>query len=115
MYCSPIGFPIIRGKGAGTAKAYQILKEVSEMKEGIRMTQIPNYRSEYLVLNSAGINIICRIGYFILSNDEKFQHLDEYVDKMATIDWKKAQKYGKGILFKKVQRVLQKLRTQTVH
>jgi DNA sulfur modification protein DndB len=66
-----------------------VLKEISEMKDSIQMTQIPNLRMEYLHLNSAGINIICRIGHFILRDDEIYQQMDDYIDRLSKIDWRK--------------------------
>lgn len=59
------------------------------MTESIQMTKIPALRSEYLILNSAGINIICRIGYLILQEKARLEQMDFYIDGLSKIDWKK--------------------------
>lgn len=76
--------------------AIPILKEISEMKDSIQMTRLPGLRGEYLILNSAGINIICRIGHYILRDDENLKEMDEYINRLAKIDWKKDSKLWFG-------------------
>jgi DNA sulfur modification protein DndB len=73
-----------------------LLKEISEMKDSIQMTRIPNLRAEYLNLNSAGINIICRIGHYILQDEEKYSHLEDYAEALAKIDWSKNAEIWRG-------------------
>jgi len=73
-----------------------ILKTVSEMKDGIHTTRIPDLRSEYLLLNSAGFNIICRIGHDLILADSDNSAIDFYVDELAKIDWRKTAEIWQG-------------------
>jgi DGQHR domain-containing protein len=73
-----------------------ILKQISEMTDSIQMTAIPDLRSQYLILNSAGLNILCRIGHYILRDDEHYKKMDEYIDKLAKIDWQKSGSLWQG-------------------
>jgi DNA sulfur modification protein DndB len=66
-----------------------ILKEISEMNQGMELSRIPIYREQYLILNSAGINIIGRIGHEIIQNPAKYQKLDYYITELSKIDWRK--------------------------
>ena len=66
-----------------------VLKEVSDMKIGMNLSKIPSLREEYLVLNSAGINIIGRIGFEIIQDQNKFPQMDNYIEKLSLIDWRK--------------------------
>jgi len=66
------------------------------MKDSIQMTKIPELRQEYLILNSAGLNILCRIGHYIIQDDERYQFLNDYIERLSTIDWKKNAPIWKG-------------------
>lgn len=46
-------------------------------------------RNTYLILNSAGLNIIGRIIYGIWQKPELADNVDKYIDLLAQIDWKK--------------------------
>lgn len=71
-------------------KKIDVLKTVSTMREGVEMSRIPALRSEYLILNSAGLNIIGRIGNDMISRHYPEAMIDEYIDKLAKIDWRKS-------------------------
>lgn len=73
-----------------------ILSQVSEMKDSIHMTQIPALRAEHLLLNSAGLNIVSRIGFYILQDDERYQSIDRFVDNLSKIDWRKDAEIWSG-------------------
>jgi DNA sulfur modification protein DndB len=73
-----------------------ILKTVAEMKDGIHTTKIPDLRSEYLILNSAGFNIICRIGHDLILLDNDNSAIDYYVDELSKIDWRKTADIWRG-------------------
>jgi DGQHR domain-containing protein len=77
-------------------EAIPILKKVSEMKDGIQTTKIPELRSEYLILNSAGFNIVCRIGHELILLDDDNSAIDKYVEELAKIDWRKAADLWQG-------------------
>jgi len=66
-----------------------VLNQVSNLKDGLEMNQIPILRSEWLVLNSAGLNIIGRIGYEILQDPLLKQKMDIYIDELSKINWRK--------------------------
>jgi DGQHR domain-containing protein len=65
-----------------------ILNEVSKF-EGLDRNRIPNLRNTYLILNSAGLNIIGRIVYGIWQDAELSKEVDKYLDLLAQIDWRK--------------------------
>jgi DNA sulfur modification protein DndB len=69
-------------------ESIKILSDVAEMK-GIQTTQIPVLRSEYLILNSAGLNIICRIGHDLIVSNVDEVTMNEYISRLAQIDWRK--------------------------
>jgi len=73
-----------------------ILNEVAQMTDSINMTRLPELRSEYLLLNSGGINILCRIGYLILREESKRARMGEYIDMLAQINWKKNAEMWSG-------------------
>jgi DNA sulfur modification protein DndB len=73
-----------------------ILKTIAEMHDSIQMTKLPGLRADYLILNSAGINILCRAGHYIVRDDEKYNEMDKYVDRLAKIDWKKSAEIWNG-------------------
>lgn len=73
-----------------------VLKEISEMSNGLGLSKIPVYREEYLILNSAGINILGRIGHEIIRDENKFVNLDTYISRLSAIDWKKNSEMWKG-------------------
>jgi DGQHR domain-containing protein len=67
-----------------------VLKQISMMEGAMQMTKIPALRNEYLILNSAGLNIVCRIGRLILSDPQKKANMDTYIEKLSSIDWQKS-------------------------
>jgi DGQHR domain-containing protein len=74
-----------------------ILKRIADMKDGgLHTTKIPELRSEYLILNSAGFNIICRIGHELMLMDADNSAIDRYSEELAKIDWKKSAPLWKG-------------------
>lgn len=60
------------------------------------MTQIPILRSKQLILNSAGFNIVGRIGHDLCKDQALWDNIDKYVDKLALIDWSKENEMWKG-------------------
>ena len=46
-----------------------ILKEIANMTSSIELTRIPTLRAEQLILNSEGINVLCRIGHYIIQDN----------------------------------------------
>lgn len=72
-----------------------VLKDVSKL-EGLERNRIPQLRSSYLILNSAGLNIIGRVLYTIWQNQEFANNIDIYINKLAEIDWKKDNKLWQG-------------------
>ncbi len=66
-----------------------VLNQVANLKDGLEMNRIPVWRNEYLVMNSAGLNIIGRIGYEILQNAQLLENKSDYIDALAQIDWRK--------------------------
>jgi DNA sulfur modification protein DndB len=70
-------------------EAIPVLKKISKMMDGVHTTEIPKLRSEYLILNSAGFNILCRIGHELILMDSDNLAIDKYVEELAKIDWKK--------------------------
>jgi DNA sulfur modification protein DndB len=77
-------------------KAIPILSEVANMKQGMEMSNIPIYREQYLILNSAGINLISRIGHEILRDPEKCKIMEAYIKELGNIDWRKSSSLWKG-------------------
>jgi DNA sulfur modification protein DndB len=73
-----------------------VLNTVSKLKEGLEMNRIPALRSEWLVLNSAGLNIIGRIGYEILQDVSLKKDLDKYINAISEIDWRKDAELWQG-------------------
>lgn len=73
-----------------------ILKKISEMKHSIEMTNIPAHREQYLLLNSAGINIVCRIGHFLLKDGHGSELISQYIERLANIDWRKEAEIWRG-------------------
>jgi DNA sulfur modification protein DndB len=73
-----------------------ILKEISELKEGVEMSKIPEKRREYLILNSAGINILGRIGNKIFKDPLLYKDIDKYVTALSKIEWEKNSEIWKG-------------------
>lgn len=73
----------------------QILKDVSKL-EGIEMNRIPNLRNTYLILNSAGLNIIGRIAYLIWQDKKLSDNMEKYIGELADIDWKKSGELWQG-------------------
>ncbi len=67
----------------------EILKTVSTLKEGVEMSRIPALRSEYLILNSAGLNIIGRIFNAMVAHKYTSTEIDFYINKLAAINWRK--------------------------
>jgi DNA sulfur modification protein DndB len=76
--------------------AIGILKEISLMKEGVEMSKIPILRSEYLILNSAGLNIIGRIANELFKAKSLPEEIDIYIDRLSKIDWKKDAEIWRG-------------------
>jgi DNA sulfur modification protein DndB len=70
-----------------------VLKQVSQLNEGVEMSKIPELRSEHLILNSAGINILGRIGNVLFKENKD---VDTYVDELAKIDWRKNAEMWQG-------------------
>ncbi len=67
-----------------------ILKQVASLTgEGATMGKIPEYRSQYLILNSAGLNIVGRVASVLFQNDAKQQQISEIINELSLIDWKK--------------------------
>ncbi len=73
-----------------------VLKTVSTLKDGVEMSRIPALRSEYLILNSAGLNIIGRLGNDMMSRKFTSEEMDVYIERLANIDWKKSGEIWKG-------------------
>ncbi|CAN5392883.1 DNA sulfur modification protein DndB [soil metagenome] len=73
-----------------------VLKEISIMKEGVEMSKIPELRKDYLILNSAGINILGRIGNVIFKDASLYKDIDTFIEKLSAIDWKKNAEIWKG-------------------
>jgi hypothetical protein len=65
-----------------------ILTEVSLMK-GAQTTRIPELRAKHLILNSAGLNIICRIGHDLIVSNMTSPEMDQYIKGLGKIDWEK--------------------------
>ena len=83
-----------------------VLKTISNMKDGVEMTKIPELRREYLILNSAGINIVGRIGNIILKDPVLYAEIDKYIEKLAQIDWRKNADVWKGNIMQEGSKVL---------
>jgi len=73
-----------------------ILNQVAKLKDGIEMNRIPAWRNEYLVMNSAGLNILGRIGHEILQDPEKRLQMSVYIERLGKIDWQKNARLWKG-------------------
>lgn len=71
----------------------EILKTVAAFNAGVDMSAIPALRSEYLVLNSAGMNILGRIGNILFRQQKD---VNPYIDKLAQIDWRKSGELWQG-------------------
>lgn len=65
-----------------------ILTDVSLMK-GAQTTRIPELRAKYLILNSAGLNILCRIGHDLIVSNMINEEMDKYIEGLSKIDWLK--------------------------
>jgi DGQHR domain-containing protein len=67
-----------------------ILKEIAELTgEGATMGKIPEYRGQYLILNSAGLNIVGRIASVLFQNSATKEQIISVISELAKIDWKK--------------------------
>jgi DNA sulfur modification protein DndB len=67
-----------------------ILKEISSLTgEGATMGKVPEYRSQYLILNSAGLNIVGRVASDLFKNDANKHQISSIINELAKIDWKK--------------------------
>ncbi|RXK61440.1 DGQHR domain-containing protein [Lacibacter luteus] len=67
-----------------------ILKEVASLTgEGATMGRIPEYRSQYLILNSAGLNIVGRVASVLFKNKASEAQISQVIKSLSQIDWKK--------------------------
>ncbi|MES2701357.1 MAG: DNA sulfur modification protein DndB [Bacteroidota bacterium] len=74
-----------------------ILKIVANLKgEGATMGRIPEYRSEYLILNSAGLNIVGRVASEVFKAEASAEVISTVIDKLAKIDWRKDADIWRG-------------------
>jgi len=77
-------------------KRIKVLSDVAKLTgEGLEMTTIPHLRSRYLVLNSAGLNILGRIGHE-LCKDKYWDYVNSYIEKLAEINWEKDDPMWEG-------------------
>jgi DNA sulfur modification protein DndB len=74
-------------------KKIEILNRVANFNAGVDMSSIPGLRGEYLILNSAGINIVGRVGNYLFREKKD---VDPYIDLLAKIDWKKSGELWQG-------------------
>jgi DNA sulfur modification protein DndB len=74
-----------------------VLKEIASLKgEGATMGIIPERRSQYLILNSAGLNIVGRVASVLFKNNASQSQISETIDKLAKLNWKKDAEIWSG-------------------
>lgn len=67
-----------------------VLKQVSLLTgEGATMSKIPELRSKYLILNSAGLNIVGRVAAELFKEESDKEKISNIIGKLAKIDWNK--------------------------
>lgn len=67
-----------------------VLKQVSLLSgEGASMSKIPDLRSKYLILNSAGLNIVGRVAAELFKNEADAIKVSDIIEKLSKIDWNK--------------------------
>jgi len=71
----------------------EILSRVSKLDAGVDMSIIPDLRGQYLILNSAGMNIVGRVGNFLFREKKD---IDTYVESLSKIDWRKSAEIWQG-------------------
>ena len=74
------------------------LKEISEIApDSPKKSLIPKYREQdYVCLTATGMNVLGTIGHDLISHDVK--NWEEFVDKLAEIDWKKSADIWQGTI-----------------
>ena len=74
-----------------------VLQRVANLTgEGATMGQVPELRSKYLILNSAGLNIIGKIASELFKTKVTKDIISQVINELAKIDWKKNAPVWKG-------------------
>lgn len=84
-----------------------IMTQVASLRgEGVTMNQIPEWRSEYLILNSAGLNIIGRIASEVFQKGFDKELISSFIDGLAKLDWRKSAAIWRGNIIQQGDRGL---------
>jgi len=74
-----------------------VLKNVATLTgEGVTMSKIPELRGQYLILNSAGLNIVGRVASVLFQNEATKEQITNTIEELAKIDWLKSGSIWQG-------------------